>query len=169
VGSPYSGAAYARAAFGSDWIDADHDCHDTRAEVLMAESTAIVTFNANGCTVATGRWTDPWSGYTATSAGDFDIDHLVPLADAWRTGAWAWTPEQRQAFAQNLDDPDELNAVRKSVNTSKSDRTPDQWKPPLTTAWCRYSMSWARIKHNWSLTVTTSELTALQQMNASCN
>jgi hypothetical protein len=159
---------YVRAAFGPDWIDADHDCHDTRAEVLMAESTAAVTFNPNGCTVATGRWTDPWGGYTSMLASDFQIDHLVPLADAWRSGAWAWSDQQRQAFAQNLDDPDELNAIKGAINDQKSDKTPDQWTPPLTTSWCRYAMSWARIKHDWGLTVTAAELAALQQMTVGC-
>jgi hypothetical protein len=134
----------------------------------MAETASPVTFNANGCTVATGRWVDPWGGFTSTFASDFQIDHLVPLANAWRSGAWAWTDQQRETFAQNLADPDELNAVKGTLNTSKSDSTPDQWKPPLTTSWCRYAASWARIKHDWNLTVTTAELAALQQMYASC-
>ena len=154
VAAPNTTAPYVRAAFGPDWIDADHDCHDTRAEVLVAETATPVTFNANGCTVATGRWIDPWGGYTSTLASDFQIDHLVPLADAWRSGAWAWTDQQREAFAQNLSNRDELNAVKGSLNTAKSDSKPDQWKPPLTTAWCRYAASWARIKHDWNLTVS---------------
>ena len=136
--------------------------------MLIAESSATVTFNANGCTVATGKWVDPWGGYASTLASDFQIDHLVPLADAWRSGAWAWTDQQRQSFAQNLDEPDDLNAMQGSLNASKSDRTPDQWKPPLITSWCRYAMSWTRIKATWGLTVTEAERDALATMLIEC-
>lgn len=134
----------------------------------MSETSAPVTFNPNGCTVDTGNWTDPWGGYNSTLAADFQIDHHVPLADAWRSGAWTWTDTQRQAFAQNLDEADELNALYGPLNTSKSDKTPDQWKPPLTSSWCRYAQAWARIKHDWNLTITQLELDALTAMVATC-
>lgn len=168
VASPNTASPYRRAAFGPDWIDADGDCHNTRAEVLMSESLEPVTFNANRCTVATGKWVDPWSGFTSTNASDLQIDHHVPLADAWRSGAWAWTDQRRQAFAQNLDEPDELNAISSAANDAKSDRAPDQWRPPDRSSWCRYATAWARIKREWSLTVTTAELDALRGMVATC-
>jgi hypothetical protein len=168
VAPAYAPTPYLRDAFGPDWVDADGDCHNTRAEVLMAESAAPVTFNSNGCTVATGSWTDPWGGYSSTAAADFQIDHHVPLAEAWRSGAWAWSDQQRSTFAQNLTEPDALNALYGPVNTSKSDRTPDQWRPPLPSSWCRYAISWARIKNAWSLTVTAAELNALTAMVATC-
>lgn len=161
-------ASYRRDAFGPDWIDADRDCHNTRAEVLMQETAAPVTFNPNGCTVATGQWTDPWSGFTSTLASDFQIDHLVPLANAWRSGAAGWDGSRREAFAQNLDEPDELNALHGPVNTAKSDKTPDQWKPPLEQSWCRYATAWIRIKATWGLTVTAREKSALASMLERC-
>lgn len=161
-------ATYRRDAFGPDWIDADRDCHNTRAEVLMQETAAPVTFNPNGCTVATGQWTDPWSGFTSTLASDFQIDHLVPLANAWRSGAAGWDGSRREAFAQNLDEPDELNALHGPVNTAKSDKTPDQWKPPLEQSWCRYATAWIRIKATWGLTVTAGEKSALASMLERC-
>jgi hypothetical protein len=168
IGAPYTAQPYHRAAFGDDWIDADNDCHNSRAEVLMLESSAPVTFNSNGCTVNTGQWADPWGGYTSTLASDFQIDHTVPLANAWRSGAWAWTDAQRLAFANDLDHADELNALHGPLNTAKSDKTPDQWKPPLASSWCRYATSWARIKYDWNLGVTQAEYEALAQMAASC-
>jgi hypothetical protein len=168
VAPAYTASPYRRDAFGEDWIDADNDCHNTRAEVLMTETLEPVTFNANGCTVATGRWVDPWDGFTSNKASDFQIDHMVPLADAWRSGASTWTAERRQAFAQNLTDPNELNALHGSLNTSKSDKTPDQWKPPDRSSWCRYANEWVEIKVTWTLTVTVAERAALVGMLASC-
>jgi hypothetical protein len=168
VDAPYTQQPYRRAAFDDDWIDADRDCHNTRAEVLMAETTTPVTFNPNGCTVNTGSWTDPWSGFTSTSAADFEIDHTIPLANAWRSGAWQWDGTRRVAFANDLTDPDTLNALRGSVNTSKGDRTPDLWKPPLTSSWCHYATAWARIKSSWGLSVIASERTTLLDMAATC-
>ena len=168
VAPPYTEQPYRRAMFGEDWIDADGDCHNTRAEVLMQETTAPVTFNPNGCTVATGQWTDPWSGFTSTNAADFQIDHTVPLADAWRSGAWAWDDARRLAFANDLDDPNTLNALRGTVNESKGDKGPEAWRPPLPTTWCAYAQGWARIKATWGLTVTSSELAALKDMATTC-
>ena len=168
IATPHVSSVYRRDAFGEDWIDGDRDCHNTRAEVLMTESLDPVTFNPNGCTVNTGRWVDPWDGFTSTRASDFQIDHTVPLAEAWRSGAWAWSDEHRAAFAQNLDEPDELNALKGAVNSAKSDRSPDQWKPPLRTSWCRYATAWARIKADWALTVTQPEHDALATMLSTC-
>jgi hypothetical protein len=169
IAAPYTAEPYRRAAFGDDWIDADGDCHNTRAEVLLQETAEPVTFNPNGCTVNTGLWTDPWSGFASNSAADFQIDHTVPLADAWRSGAWQWDDARRLAFANDLDEPDMLNALRGSVNTSKGDQTPDRWKPPLTHTWCRYASAWARIKAAWRLTVTAAEVAALRTMANACD
>ena len=44
------------------------------------------------------------------------------LAEAWRSGAWAWTAAQRMEFANDLDDSRTLLAVTASLNRSKSDR-----------------------------------------------
>jgi hypothetical protein len=168
VAEPYTDQPYRRAMFGDDWIDTDGDCHNTRAEVLMMESSVPVTFNPNGCTVATGRWADPWSGFTSSVAADFQIDHTVPLADAWRSGAAAWSGSQRLEFANDLSSTGTLNALRGTVNASKSDHGPDGWRPPLNSTWCTYAETWTRIKLTWALTVTSSELSALRQMAATC-
>lgn len=168
IAAPNTTQPYRRAMFGDDWIDADGDCHNTRAEVLMQETAAPVTFNPNGCTVNTGRWTDPWSAFSSSNAADFQIDHTIPLADAWRSGAWAWDDARRLAFANDLGHPETLNAVRGTVNESKGDKTPDQWKPPLRDSWCLYATDWALIKTTWQLTATAAEAAALRSMAATC-
>src|SRR5262249_44127313 len=107
---------YDRDLFG-DWDDVDHDCQDTRAEVLIVESQTPVTFTTpTSCTVATGQWSDPWSDSITTVASALDVDHTVPLANAWRSGAWAWTHEQRVAYSNDLADDAHLIAIPAEEN-----------------------------------------------------
>ena len=159
---------YDRDRFG-DWIDDDGDCRDTRAEVLAAESRVAVTYTtAAACTVATGEWLDPWSGSVTTSARALDVDHTVPLANAWRSGAWAWTPEQRRAYANDVTDAGHLIAIPLGENRSKGDAGPEDWKPPAPSSWCAYAQLWASIKARWDLSATPAEWAALQEMAATC-
>lgn len=160
---------YDRARFGSGWIDADKDCQDTRAEVLIQESLAPITFTTTSkCYVSTGKWTSPWSGVTVTSATGVQVDHDVALAEAWRSGAWAWTDAARKSYANDLSFADHLNALPSSENTSKSDRDPANWKPALKSSWCRYARSWDAIKVKYKLTANQAEWDALLTMAATC-
>lgn len=160
--------AYSREEFGG-WIDADRDCQRSRSEVLIAESTASVTFTKpSKCTVATGKWLDPWSGIVTTSAKALDVDHTVPLANAWRSGAWQWDRSKRVAFANELSDPNHLIAIPLGENRSKGDRGPEGWRPPAPSAWCRYAHAWTAIKAKWGLSAVTAEWRALVEMAASC-
>ena len=155
---------YERSLF-PQWIDADHDGCDTRHEVLIAESVVPAHVGA-GCTV-TGRWYSAYDGVTTSDASTFDIDHVVPLADAWRTGASSWTTAQRQAFANDLTDP-QLIAVTDNVNQEKGDKSPDQWKPPLVGYWCTYAKMWVAVKYKFKLTINSAEKTALTDMLNRC-
>lgn len=167
VGDPRP-EGYDRDAFGSNWINADRDCQDTRAEVLIAESRIPVTFSDGSCRVAGGEWLDPWSGAVTTTAGTLDVDHTVPLANAWRSGAWAWPPALRLAFANDLEDPWHLIAIPAGENRSKVDDGPEAWRPPSRASWCLYARVWSAIKARWNLTVTRTELAALNEMASTC-
>jgi len=163
------GDGYDRDLFGGDWADVDRDCQNTRAEVLIAESQTPVTFTtASSCTVATGQWLDPWSGALNTTASALDVDHTVPLANAWRSGAWSWTPEQRAAYANDLVDDAHLIAIPAGENRSKGDDGPEGWRPPAQSAWCAYARVWTAIKAKWNLTATAAEWSALLEMAATC-
>ncbi|MFM8304439.1 MAG: HNH endonuclease family protein [Actinomycetota bacterium] len=160
---------YTRAEFGNGWIDADGDCQDTRAEVLALQSRVPVSYTAvASCTVLAGEWVDPWSGAVSTSARALDVDHTVPLANAWRSGARAWTREQRIAFANDLSDAGHLLAIPLGENRSKGDDGPEAWRPPLATSWCAYAQLWTSIKARWDLSASPAEWAALQQMAATC-
>lgn len=157
---------------GGRWEDADHDCQNTRAEVLITESRASVSFterkDGRKCTVATGRWIGPWTGNTYTSARDLDVDHHVPVANAHRNGGHKWSPERRAAYYNDLDLPAALNAMDKSANQSKGARGPENWRPPLLNSHCRYATDWISVKHKYRLMVTQAERAALQEMLRTC-
>ena len=153
-------AGYDRdAQFGSGWADVDGDCQDTRHEVLIAESTVAATLSSSGCTVTAGRWTTFYDNATYTSPTQVQIDHLVPVAEAWGSGAQVWTQAQRVAFYNDLGDRLSLNAIAGPLNASKSDRGPEEWMPPANG--CDYLEAWTAVKVRWSLTVDPGEQAAL--------
>ena len=117
------------------------------------------------CDVVSGEWFDPYGGQTYTDPEDIDIDHIVPLANAWRSGASSWDTAKRESFA-NV--PRDLLSVDDGLNQSKGDKGPEAWKPPREAYWCTYSKEWIAIKHYWELSVTSAEKSALRQMLATC-
>lgn len=146
------------------WDTISGTCN-TRETVLKRDGTNVVVSSA--CVATSGTWKSPYDGATWTAASDVDIDHMVPLKNAWISGAWAWTTSKRESFANDLTDP-QLWAVTDNVNQSKSDKSPDSWKPPLSSFYCTYAKAWVRVKYVWSLTVTSAEKSALTSMLGTC-
>jgi hypothetical protein len=154
---------YSRDRF-KHWISQGGGC-DTRDVVLKRDATSIQV--GADCKISSGTWTSAYDGLPETDPQAMDIDHMVPLANAWRTGAKDWTDEQRSAFANDLTRP-QLLAVSLSSNRSKGDQDPSQWKPPNQNYWCEYAQRWVTVKTFWKLSVTTSEKAALQDMLGTC-
>jgi len=151
------------------WIDADGDCQDTRQEVLIAESEIPVQFrDERRCTVESGRWRCPYTGHVITDPHDLDVDHLVPLHEAHRSGGHAWTREQRQRYANALDDPMHLVAVDKRANRAKGDKPPQSWMPQNPAHRCPYLRAWLDVKERWSLTQTPAERTYIDTALTAC-
>ncbi|WP_246843052.1 HNH endonuclease family protein [Allokutzneria sp. NRRL B-24872] len=146
------------------WEPVSGACN-TREEVLKRDGTDVKT-DAE-CASVSGKWFSPYDNKTYTAASDIDIDHVVPLAAAWRSGAKAWTKERRTQFANDLGSP-QLIAVKDSVNQDKGDKTPDVWKPPTQGYWCTYAKMWTRSKTKWGLTITEAEKGALSSMLGAC-
>jgi hypothetical protein len=96
-----------------------------------------------------------------------DIDHMVPLSEAWRSGAWKWSPAQREAFANDLTDQRALVAVTAGLNRQKGDQDPSTWLPPENQ--CTYVSNWIAIKVRYSLTIDTAEANALTSLVTQCN
>jgi hypothetical protein len=158
---------YVRDRFGDDWAyDPASGCN-TRERVLIEEAIVAPAVD-DRCRSSGGRWRSAYDGVEATDVAELQIDHLVPLADAWRAGAWRWTDAERFAFANDLGTPDALIAVTGSTNQSKSDSTPDEWLPPDRSAWCDYASAWVRVKARWALTVTPAEKATLVSVLSGC-
>lgn len=152
------------------WTDADRDCQNTRHEVLVEETLIAPTFKAaDQCQVLSGQWLGLFTGTTVTEASKLDVDHMVPLANAHRSGAWDWDADRRKAYANNLDDSYHLIAVTASANRSKGARGPDAWQPRDEAYMCQYATDWVLIKSNWGLSVTAAEWIALDWMLGSCH
>ncbi|MEP9363417.1 DUF1524 domain-containing protein [Nocardioides sp. CN2-186] len=159
--SSESAAGYDRDLF-RHWVDADGDCRDTRDEVLAAESRTRVS----GCDITTGTWFSYYDHETWASSSDVDIDHLVPLKEAWDSGAKHWDATTRERYANDLGDPRTLVAVTDNVNQSKSDQDVADWLPKFNH--CRYVTEWTAVKVRWHLNVDRREKQALTRLAAHC-
>ncbi len=133
---------------------------------MINESAVPVSFD--GCRVVSGEWSGFFKGQTLIDASKVDIDHMVPLANAHRSGGWQWDSQTKKNFANDISEADHLIAVSASANRSKSDRGPEAWKPTNVSYWCQYAKDWAAIKSRWLLSVTNAELVALQEMTSAC-
>ncbi|RKE23304.1 HNH endonuclease family protein [Streptomyces sp. TLI_171] len=154
---------YSRDLF-PHWITVSGACN-TRETVLKRDGSGVVTDSA--CAATSGSWFSPYDGATWHAASDLDIDHLVPLAEAWDSGASAWTTAQRQAFANDLTRP-QLIAVTDSVNQAKGDKDPAEWLPSVTGYRCTYVRAWVQVKHYYNLSVDTAEKSALTSILNGC-
>jgi hypothetical protein len=150
------------------WLDADGDCLDTRAEVLLAESTTGASLSKNGCRVLAGAWHDPYTDQDFTDPKVLDVDHMVPLAEAYRSGGHEWTRSQRADYANDLQDPRTLIAVSASANRAKSDKGPEEWLPPAEGYLCLYVSDWISVKARWHLTMDERERTVVGNIAGDC-
>ena len=115
-----------------------------------------------------GLWFDPYIGEVFTDPRFLEVDHVVALAEVHRSGGDRWTPEQREAYANDLSDSSTLMAVSAASNRSKSDRGPDVWMPIRKEYRCVYVQTWVEIKKRWNLRITESEQKAVLETIASC-
>ncbi len=156
-------AGYSRDRF-PHWASQGNSC-DTREIVLQRQGTDVKT--DKDCKAVSGTWNSPYDNVVIKDAGEVDIDHTVPLAEAWRSGADKWTDDQRKAFANDLGGI-QLIAVTAKTNRGKGDQDPAKWKPPVQAYWCTYAQHWISVKITYKLTVDQAEHDALAVMLKAC-
>ncbi|WP_374122069.1 HNH endonuclease family protein [Frankia sp. AiPa1] len=161
---------YVRSEFGTAWSDVDHNHCDTRNDILRRDLHSTTIRKSDSCTVLTGELTDPYTTRIirfdrSRNASAVQIDHVVPLADAWRTGALNWTDAQRLQFAN---DPQNLLAVDGPTNTRKSDKDASEWLPPSPGAQCPYVARQVGLKSRYHLWVTSAEAAAMRTILQKC-
>lgn len=167
---------YRRSEFGAAWADIDANGCNQRDDVLYRDADRnrpLEVRRQGSCDhdVIAGTWRDPYTGRELTftnlkdpaQAQAIQIDHVVSLADAWASGAWAWTPERRLQFAN---DEAGLLAVDGAVNQTKSDREPPRWLPPTDP--CGYVRAYVRIKSDYGLGIDARNRTRLRALLLTC-
>lgn len=152
-------------AFGA-WQDRDGDGCDTRSEVLqLLDGTRRTTAT---CAVAGGPWRSGLDGRTIRRSSRLVVDRLVPVAEAARSGAMAWSPGARRRFANDLGYRASLIAVSRQVHASRGADDPPRWMPPDRSARCSYAADWVAVKWRWRLAVDPREKRFLTRVLRSC-
>ncbi|MCP3927242.1 MAG: HNH endonuclease [Desulfobacterales bacterium] len=145
------------------WIDADKDGQNTRHEILIRDNIGKIKFKTKKKRrVVSGKWICPYTGNTYYKASDMDIDHIVPLKEAWRSGGADWSKEKKRAFAN---DPENLLAVEDNANQAKGAKRPDQWLPYNKKYWAFYTTFWLNIKNKYGLRMTDKEKSVLSKLH----
>lgn len=142
------------------WSSIEDNC-DAREIVLKRDGTGVSV--GEDCYPTSGSWTSPFDGVTADEPSDVSVDHLVPLKEAWDSGADTWSTERRQEFANDLTNP-QLWAVSPESNSAKGASDPTEWMPPADEIDCTYIKSWTAVKHAWDLSVDPEEKEALTDL-----
>ncbi len=157
--------------FGPAWADVDRNGCDTRNDILRRDLIGdVAREGTHGCVIEYGILYDPYTGQMVEfergpDSDEVQIDHVVALADAWRSGAASWPQEQRQWFAN---DPRNLRATIGEINQEKGDSGPAEWRPPNEEYWCEYAATYVTVKFEYRLTVTPEDADALADMLADC-
>lgn len=156
VDAPLQGTAYRRDAYGPAWFDYDANGCGTRDDVLLMWLHNTKT--GKGCDVTDGQLVDPYTGGLIPEPGRIDIDHVVSLGDAWRSGAMNWDTDKRTRFANDVR---HLVPTSAAQNRSKGDKPADRWMPADPVYHCDYALITIGTKRAYQLTITPAERDAL--------
>lgn len=158
---------YMRKLHFGRWINdpTDDTCMNTRAKVLVRDSNQDVTYRGNKqCVVDAGHWNDPYAGKEVLAAKEIQIDHMVPLKNAYVSGAWQWDYKTRCLYANYLGYKNHLISADASQNMSKGDRAPDRYLPVNLAYRCQYIRDWLAVKLIWKLNMTADEVQAIHEV-----
>jgi hypothetical protein len=159
---------YDRSMFMDGWRK-EGSC-DKRNIILKRDlrNTAIAE---NGCVVLSGVLYDPYTAADINfirgpgTSDDVQVDHIVPLSDAWQKGAQDFSYKKRNNFAN---DPLNLLAVDGSANLQKSDGDAASWLPPNKIYRCAYAARQIAVKSKYGLWITKAEEDAFSRVLNNC-
>lgn len=162
---------YTRDQFGSAWADTDHNGCDTRNDILRRDLTSTtVKPGTKDCVILSGHLQDAYTGksidFQRGGASEVDIDHRVPLSDAWQKGAQLWDADKRTRFAN---DPINLAAVDSTANRQKGDSDLATWLPPDRASWCGYTAAIVQVKATYGLWMTPAEHDKAHEILNNCH
>jgi hypothetical protein len=153
-----SRSGYVRSKF-KHWVSTGNNC-DARKSVIISEAIKKPTVDKS-CKITGGEWYSPYDDVKVADASKLDVDHMVPLAEAWDSGASSWDALRREKYANDQTDPIHLIAVTAASNRSKSDQDPAEWLPTNKSYICQYITNWIAIKVRWNLNLDQKEKDAL--------
>lgn len=156
---------YKRTLF-KHWVGTGNGC-DSRKSVIISEAIVKPKVEA-GCKLVGGEWFSIYDNVKVTDAGKLDVDHFVPLAEAWDSGASAWNAAKKEKYANDQTDPRHLIAVTGASNRSKSDQDPAEWMPTNKAYACEYLANWVSVKVRWNLSVDKTEKAFILTNSKSC-
>ncbi|MFE4833913.1 DUF1524 domain-containing protein [Arthrobacter sp. NPDC056691] len=155
-----SGPEFQESAFEYPVVD-EQGC-TTRERVLIAFASDRTL--ASPCTVLHPQWVSVWDRNVLVDPAEVDVVHLVPLEEAWHSGAWAWTAKQRRDFANDLSNGLALRVLTATTNAERGSSDPAHWLPPYDGGNCNYAAEWVWIKARWNLTTDPAEYEALKTL-----
>lgn len=151
------------------WVNVEGNC-SAREFVLREESLVAVKYSdEKECKVSTGKWLSLYDDVSLSDSSDVDIDHMVPLKEAWESGAHSWNDGKRRAYANDVEYEKSLIAVSAKSNRSKSDRDPADWLPESNAYLCTYLADWVAVKYRWQLKIDLEEKTAIEKAASDCD
>lgn len=160
--------AYTRSRHFGKWVrdPKTKDCYNTRAKVLIRDNIGVIKFNENNpCSVDAGEWLDPYSGEKFTDAKmEIQIDHMVPLKEAYMSGAYKWSFQERCLYGNYMGYKNHLISSYGEENNKKGDKTPVDYMPNNPSYQCEYLKDWLKIKSIWGLSMSPSEATEVKRL-----
>jgi len=147
------------------WIDSDHNCLNTRQEILKSRSLEKVSLNKKGCRVTSGKWNDYYFNKMLSEATSIDIDHLIPLKHANDSGGWKWSAKEKETFAN---DPENLVITNRKYNREKGAQTIATWLPVDKTYACKYVDHWVKVKKKYKLEIFKDEQATIEGLKPFC-
>jgi hypothetical protein len=156
---------YRRHDYMNQWADKDGDCRNLRHEMLMRQSLEEVVFkNTHNCIVEKGLWVDPYTNRFIRLASDLDMDHVIPLAYAHKSGGAIWTTVKKRRFAM---DETNLLLVDDGENSLKGAKGPSQYLP-IKSFQCDYARIWQTVSEKYKLDLSSADQTMLASVLNNC-